>query len=118
MALAGSRTPVPVQKASSADPCAGPRFANRDATFSPDGRWRAYSSNESGTPQVFVRSFPDKPAALFDASTAMLGRVEHLLEARFDVSADGQQFIIVAPLGGISIVSLTVTVNWMADLKK
>jgi serine/threonine protein kinase/Tol biopolymer transport system component len=28
------------------------------ATFSPDGRWIAYSSNESGQDQVFVRSFP------------------------------------------------------------
>jgi hypothetical protein len=34
-------------------------FASRDATFSPDGRWLAYSSNESGTQHVFVRSFPD-----------------------------------------------------------
>jgi Tol biopolymer transport system component len=28
------------------------------ATFSPDGRWIAYSSNDSGQDQVFVRSFP------------------------------------------------------------
>jgi len=31
----------------------------RDPSFSPDGRWLAYSSNESGTLQVFVRAFPD-----------------------------------------------------------
>ena len=31
----------------------------RDAKFSSDGRWIAYSSNESGNPQVYVRSFPD-----------------------------------------------------------
>ena len=29
-------------------------------TFSPDGRWMAYNSNESGTNQVYVRAFPDK----------------------------------------------------------
>src|SRR5262249_2851799 len=29
------------------------------ATFSPDARWIAYGSNESGQDQVFVRSFPD-----------------------------------------------------------
>jgi len=29
-------------------------------TFSPDGRWMAYSSNESGTYQVYIRTFPDK----------------------------------------------------------
>jgi serine/threonine-protein kinase len=32
----------------------------RTPSFSPDGRWMAYSSNESGTPQVYVRAFPDK----------------------------------------------------------
>jgi serine/threonine protein kinase/Tol biopolymer transport system component len=32
----------------------------RDPFFSPDGRWMAYSSNESGTFQVYVRAFPDK----------------------------------------------------------
>jgi hypothetical protein len=28
-------------------------------TFSPDGQWLAYSSNESGTWEVYVRRFPD-----------------------------------------------------------
>jgi serine/threonine-protein kinase len=32
----------------------------RSTRFSPDGRWLAYSSNESGTEQVYVRAFPDK----------------------------------------------------------
>ncbi len=35
-------------------------FGNRGASFSPDGRWLAYSSNESGGSQVYVRAFPDK----------------------------------------------------------
>ena len=34
-------------------------FDERDARFSPDGRWVAYSSNESGDQEVYVRSFPD-----------------------------------------------------------
>jgi serine/threonine-protein kinase len=29
-----------------------------DATFSPDGRWLAYSSNDSGRFEVYVRAFP------------------------------------------------------------
>ena len=29
-------------------------------SFSPDGRWLAYWSDESGTNQVYVRAFPDK----------------------------------------------------------
>ena len=32
----------------------------RDPSFSPDGRWLAYTSDESGTFQVYVRAFPDK----------------------------------------------------------
>jgi Tol biopolymer transport system component len=35
-------------------------FDERHASFSPDGRWMAYSSNESGSFQVYVRAFPDK----------------------------------------------------------
>ena len=34
--------------------------ANERAFFPPDGRWLAYSSNESGTTQIYVRAFPDK----------------------------------------------------------
>ncbi len=32
----------------------------RYPAFSPDGRWLAYMSNESGTYQIYVRAFPDK----------------------------------------------------------
>jgi serine/threonine-protein kinase len=35
-------------------------FDERQGAFSPDGRWLAYSSNESGTYQIYVRAFPDK----------------------------------------------------------
>jgi len=36
--------------------------AVRDPSFSPDGRWLAYDSNESGNSQVYVRAFPDNGA--------------------------------------------------------
>jgi serine/threonine-protein kinase len=32
----------------------------RTPAFSPDGRWLAYASNESGRYEVYVRAFPDK----------------------------------------------------------
>lgn len=35
-------------------------FDERQAMFSPDGRWLAYVSNESGTYEVYVRGFPDR----------------------------------------------------------
>jgi serine/threonine protein kinase len=36
------------------------RFNEIYPSFSPDGRWLAYSSNESGSYQVYVRAFPGK----------------------------------------------------------
>jgi eukaryotic-like serine/threonine-protein kinase len=32
----------------------------RHPMFSPDGRWLAYASDESGTYQIYVRAFPDR----------------------------------------------------------
>jgi hypothetical protein len=34
-------------------------FNERDATIAPDARWAAYTSNESGRDEVYVRAFPD-----------------------------------------------------------
>jgi serine/threonine-protein kinase len=39
-------------------------------SLSPDGRWLAYSSNESGTPEVYVRPFPETASAKWQVSTA------------------------------------------------
>jgi serine/threonine-protein kinase len=33
-------------------------FGDQAPAFSPDGRWLAYASNESGRPEVYVRAFP------------------------------------------------------------
>ena len=37
--------------------------------LSPDGRWLAYASNESGTFEIFVRPFPDAQSARWQVST-------------------------------------------------
>ena len=37
-------------------------FDERNATLSPDGRWLAYTSNETGQREVYVRPFPDLEA--------------------------------------------------------
>jgi dipeptidyl aminopeptidase/acylaminoacyl peptidase len=34
-------------------------FKERNAAFSPDGRWLAYASDETGEMKVYVRPFPD-----------------------------------------------------------
>ena len=38
-------------------------------TLSPDGRWLAYVSNESGVEQVYVRPFPESGSAVWQVST-------------------------------------------------
>jgi hypothetical protein len=51
-----------------------PRVLVQDAglqalpAVSPDGRWLAYSSDESGTWQVYVRPFPDASSAKWQVS--------------------------------------------------
>lgn len=47
--LLGERTPTPV---------AHTRFGEGSMKFSPDGRWVAYASDESGKPEVYVQAFP------------------------------------------------------------
>jgi len=48
--LSGDRTPKPYVKT---------RFSEYAAQFSPDGKWVAYVSNESGSAEVYVQPFPE-----------------------------------------------------------
>jgi Tol biopolymer transport system component len=47
--MAGDRKPIPYLQTS---------FSQQQAQVSPDGRWLAYSSDESGTWEVYLQSFP------------------------------------------------------------
>ena len=38
---------------------ASPEFTEQAPALSPDGRWVAYTSNETGDDQIFIRPFPD-----------------------------------------------------------
>jgi len=49
VALEGETTPLPLDDT---------KFAQGSPKFSPDGRWLAYCSNESGKPQVYVQAVP------------------------------------------------------------
>ena len=49
MTTSGDRTPVPLLRT---------EFSEEQATISPDGRWMAYTSNESERSEVYVQSFP------------------------------------------------------------
>jgi len=50
---------VPLQGERKALPFIQDRFDETQGRFSPDGRWIAYVSDESGRPEVYVQTFPD-----------------------------------------------------------
>ncbi len=53
-----------------AQPLLQTRFNEMNATVSPDGRWLAYQSNESGPPEIYVRPFPDVQTGRWQLSTS------------------------------------------------
>ena len=44
-------------------------FQERSISLSPDGRWMAYASNNTGREEVYVRPFPDAGSGLVQVST-------------------------------------------------
>jgi hypothetical protein len=72
--------------------------------FSPNGRWVAYESNESGRFEVYVRPFPDPSGGQSKVST------DGGSFARW--SPDGRELYYLAPAGAL----MTVPVNIAADV--
>ena len=83
---------------------ASPMFQELAATFSPDGRWIAYQSDEStgitrsGEGDVFVRSFPGK---------SFVGQVSTGGGFAPRWSTDGKELYYVAPDGMLTAVAVT-----------
>jgi Tol biopolymer transport system component len=75
-------------------------FEERLGQFSPDGRWIAYESDESGRREIVVRPFPE-PGALVQISTDGGGAPRW--------SVDGKELYFVAPDGKMMVVPVTVT---------
>jgi Tol biopolymer transport system component len=74
-------------------------FSETSPAFSPDGRWLAYTSNESGTFEVYVRPFPG-PGGKWQISTG---------GARFPVwSRDGRELLFETLDQRVMAVSYTV----------
>ena len=129
--------------------------------FSPDGRWIAYASRESGRSEIYVRPFPgpggkwqistegggepvwnpkghelfyrsgkklmlvdyeagqsfsaDKPRVLFEGPYVLTPRSF----PDYDVSPDGQRFLMLKPAEDQQAVSQIVVVqNWVEELKQ
>ena len=148
MPVSGGHKPYPFLKST---------FSAREANFSPDGKWLAYCSNESGEYRVYVVPFPG-PGGKWQASTGegrgpiwrhdgkelfylsadnkvMAAKVEasggslavgeaHALFdshsygvfGRYDVSADGQRFVVAYEASQPSS-TLTLVTNWDAELR-
>ena len=73
----------------------------RNGALSPDGRWLAYESDESGTPEVYVRPFPDVNAGRWQVSSGG-GRWP-----LWHPKAGGKELFYVSPKGLTSLSVVT-----------
>jgi serine/threonine-protein kinase len=85
--VGGDPTPVPLVTSP---------FTELSPTFSPDGRWLAYSSNESGRNEIYVRPFPTTEAGRWQVSSG--GGAE----PRW--SANGKEIFFLDPAAGMMAV--------------
>ena len=133
-------------------------FDEGDANLSPDGRFLAYSSNESGRFEVYVQRFPEgggkvqvsaqggvQPrwrgdgrelyyvegetllaVAVTSAPDISVGKAVRLFEQKgitrdagqqYDVSADGQRFVVSEPIGGETSTAIRVVQNWFVEFR-
>ena len=135
----------------------------KNGRFSPDGKWVAYASNETGKWEVYVTSFPaaqgkwqvssgggeqprwrgdgkelfyissdgkvmsepvteganfdvGAPVPLFQANPRETVATSELLF--YDVSKDGQRFLINTEVKQTEVEPMTVVLNWAAKLNK
>ena len=97
----GDRKPAPFLKSS---------FGVGHGQFSPDGRWVAYSSNESGTWEVYVAPFPG-PGGNWKVSTTGGGN-----EPRW--RRDGKELFYLAPDGTLMSIVVKGGETFDADQAK
>jgi eukaryotic-like serine/threonine-protein kinase len=158
--------PLTHAAASSVDPVGGSRFVGAMAEFSPDGRYVAYQSLESGRGEIYIRPFPRVDNGRWQVSTAggtrpvwaHSGRELFYLDAsnalaavpvstsgptirigspvklfdtpyaepnpsrHYDVSADGQRFLMLKPGANgdpnTTPVSMVLVEHWFEELKQ
>ena len=83
--------------------------------ISPDGRWMAYTSNESGQNQVYVRPFPEVEGGRWQVSTS--GGDSPLW------SPDGKRFLMMKETGTTTSSDggprkINIVLNWFEELKQ
>jgi len=82
-------------------------FIEENPVFSPDGRWIAYDSNESGPTQVYVRPFP------VAAGQYMVSRNGGSQPQWRD---DSRELFFLAPDGAMMAASVATTKDFEADV--
>jgi len=84
-----------------------PNVDERHPSFSPDGHWIAYSSNESGIFQIYVRPFPGTPSGgkwQISNSGGMYPVWSHNSRELFYRTADNQMMVAHYSVNGDSFV--------------
>ena len=152
--MTGERKPMPYARG---------EFSETQGRLSPDGRWMAYTSSESGSTEIFVQPFPVSSARwqistnggvqarwrrdgkeLFYLSTDRklmavevksgtefeAGVPRPLFDTRigaaspmslfyhYDVTHDGQRFLVASAPETAETIPIAVVMNWAAELKK
>jgi eukaryotic-like serine/threonine-protein kinase len=139
------------------------KWTVRNAQFSPDTRWMAYASNETGNMEIYVSPFPAgngkwqvssaggqeprwrrdgkelfylspdgkmmavplKVGASFEAGAPVVLFQTHRRQPisaqdvfSYDVSGDGQRFLIITKVDDVNAAPLSVLLNWASEIEK
>jgi Tol biopolymer transport system component len=147
-----------------AKPLIQAKWTVQNAQFSPDGRWMAYASNETGSMEIYVSTFPSgdgkwqvssaggqeprwrqdgkelfylsaegkmmsvavtlgtafkagSPVALFQ-TTHRRQPVSAQDRFSYDVSGDGQRFLINTKIDEANIAPLSIHLNWASEMER
>jgi eukaryotic-like serine/threonine-protein kinase len=146
-----------------AKPLLQAKWTVRNAQFSPDGRWVAYASNETGSLEIYVSAFPSvngkwlvssgggqeprwrqdgkelfyvsadgkmmavtvtagvsfeagSPVALFQTHRRQPLSYSDVFS--YDVSGDGQRFLIATKMDEANAAPLSIHLNWASEMEK
>jgi serine/threonine protein kinase/Tol biopolymer transport system component len=139
------------------------KWTARNAQFSPDSRWIAYASNETGSMEIYVSPFPSvngkwqvtsaggqeprwrqdgkelfyisadgkmmavavTTGATFEASSPVALFQTHRRQPvstqdvfSYDVSGDGQRFLIATKVDEANAAPLSILLNWASEMEK
>jgi eukaryotic-like serine/threonine-protein kinase len=139
------------------------KWTVRNAQFSPDSRWVAYASNETGNMEIYVSPFPTgngkwqvssvggqeprwrgdgkelfylspdgkmmavpvkvgggfeagAPVELFQTHRRQPISAQDVFS--YDVSGDGERFLIITKMDDNNAAPLSVVLNWTSEMKK